>query len=301
MLQGANRFEGYLRAVPVSRIAMLANITLILLLAHTLAGLTWSFIQGGEGASVPLAVTLDTRAESAANKPPSLQKLAGMHLLGEAGRAAEVEQSEPIDAPETRLNLELKGLFAVDRPEVAMAIIAASGKDEMSYRVGQNVAGAATVHQILPDRVILKRGDRFETLTLPKDRIPGVDGSNSQAGVNSSAGRGAVSSRGTAVRPLPGLRQRIMSDPQQALSLVQAQPVMENGQLQGYRVNPGDERELFARAGLRPGDVVTQVNGLPLSDPSQLGELMQQFTSSPRVDVTVERAGRPVTLTLDLQ
>ena len=286
--------QGYLRAVSIPRLAMLANTVLVLMLAYTLAGVTWLVVAGYPQSYLP--VSLDSPGTGAkGSEAPSLASLAGMHLFGEAGKTEVVEQEEPIEAPETRLNLELKGLFAVDRPEAAMAIIASGGRDEQSYRIGQSVTGAATVHQILPDRVILKRGERFETLTLPKDLLP------AQEAAPARGGGGASPQRGGAVRTLPGLQQRIMKDPQQALSLIDARPEMEGGQLKGYRLQPGKERALFSRAGLRPNDVVTEVNGIPLSDTARLGELMQQFNNSSRVELTLERAGQPVTLSLDLK
>lgn len=286
--------QGYLRAVSVPRITMLANTVLVLILAYTLAGVTWLVVAGYPQPYVP--VSLDSPDGGVkSSEAPSLTSLAAMHLLGESGKTEVVEQEEPIDAPETRLNLELKGLFAGDRPEAAMAIIASSGKDEQSYRVGQSVAGAATVHQIFPDRVILKRGGRFETLTLPKELLPGQERTRVKGGAGSSPQTGA------AVRSLPGLQKRIMKNPQQALSMIDARPEMDGGELKGYRLRPGKERQLFSRAGLRPNDVVTEVNGISLSDTARLGELMQQFNNSSRVELTLERAGQPVSLSLDLK
>jgi general secretion pathway protein C len=53
--------------------------------------------------------------------------------------------------------------------------------------------------------------------------------------------------------------------------------------------------------GLRPGDVVTSVNGIPLSDPTQMGQLFEQLSSARRLDVTVERGGRQSRLSLELE
>ncbi|MFO7592799.1 MAG: type II secretion system protein GspC [Pseudomonadota bacterium] len=273
---------------------MLANIAIILLLAHTFARLTWQLAGVSTPSSSYTAVFPTFEVEKRADSP-SLSELAAMHLLGEVNADIEPVNSEPVEAPETRLNLELKGLFAVNRPEAAMAIIAADGRDERSYHVGDNVAGAATVHQILPDRVILKRGERFEALMLPKDLLKDLD--RGGARTKTPASRKPEGQ----VRRLPGLRQRIQDNPQEALNLIKASPVMDNGTVKGYRVMPGIERQMFASAGLRPNDVVTQVNGIPLSDPKQIGQVMQQLSSTRRVEVTVERNGQPVTLSVDLE
>ncbi|MGM0593460.1 MAG: type II secretion system protein GspC [Pseudomonadota bacterium] len=292
MVKGAGALEGYWQHVSVGRITTPTNLALVILLAYTLADTTWLFLHGGD---IPHSVvgSVATSPEVAgAQERRSLSELAQWHLLGEAGSTPQTAP-QPVEAPETQLNLKLKGLFAVDNPDSAMAIIAADGRDELSYRVGQNVSGAAIVHQILHDRVILKRGERFETLMLPKELL--------EEGVGASAPETSSSSSSGPVRSLPGLRDRIMQDPQQAMSMIQARPVKEGGELKGYRVSPGKERALFARAGLRPNDVVTQVNGVSLSDTAELGKVMQQFRNSPRVELTVERGGRPLTLSLDLK
>lgn len=70
--------------------------------------------------------------------------------------------------------------------------------------------------------------------------------------------------------------------------------------IKGYRVNPGKQRRLFHGTGLRAGDVVTSVNGIALSDPAQMATLFAQFKSASRFDLTVERGGRPTSLTIDL-
>lgn len=294
MVQGVDTVRGYLRKVPISRLTMLVNITIILLLAHTFARLTWQ-VAGGSGVSSSYTAALPGFQTDRRSNAPSLSELAALHLLGEVNAEIEPENIEPVEAPETRLNLELKGLFAVNRPEAAMAIIATEGRDEKSYHVGDNVAGAATVHQILSDRVILKRGGRFEALMLPKDLL--TDQKSKRTRPRTTVSREPAGQ----VRRLPGVRDRIQNNPQEALNMIKAAPVLENGTLKGYRVMPGKERQLFARAGLRPNDVVTQVNGIPLSDTEQLGKVMQQLGSNSRVDVTVERNGQPVTLSVELE
>lgn len=294
MVQRFDSVWGYLRKVPVSRVTLLANILIILLLAHTFARLTWQLVGGSSASSSHTAVLPGFQTDKRSDVP-SLSELAALHLLGEANAKLEPVDNEAVEAPETRLNLELKGLFAVSRPEAAMAIIAADGRDEKSYHVGDNVAGAATVHQILPDRVILKRGGRFEALILPKELLMDKKSATTQ--------RQPAATRPSSVpvRRLPGVRDRIQNNPQEALKMIQAAPVLENGTVKGYRLMPGRERQLFARAGLRPNDVVTQVNGIPLSDTEQLGKVMQQLGSNSRVDVTVERNGQPITLSVELE
>ncbi len=288
-------------SVNVGRLTSGANVLLVLLLAYSMATITWQLMPTSSAGSTttsfaPISSGITQRASS-----QDLSAVATLHLLGEAG-SVPVANDEPIDAPETRLKFTLKGVFADSRKENAMAIIESGSNDEKSYRVGDVVAGAATLHQILGDRVILKRGEQLETLYLPKEyagtNLPlpqynRVVPSNFGGSAISSAPRIDTSNMGD-------LRQKLMENPQDALQLINAQPVMENGQLTGFRVSPGKDRALFARVGLRPGDVITAVNGMQLSDATQMGQVFQQLKSAQQLEVTLNRGGREQQLQLKL-
>ena len=74
---------------------------------------------------------------------------------------------------------------------------------------------------------------------------------------------------------------------------------MPNGQLKGYRVFPGRNRQQFIALGLRPGDLVTEINGVALNNPAQGMEIFRTLSESSQVTVTVERNGQNQSITLD--
>ncbi len=74
---------------------------------------------------------------------------------------------------------------------------------------------------------------------------------------------------------------------------------MPNGQLKGYRIYPGRNRQQFAALGLRPGDLVTEINGMTLDNPAQGMEIFRSLGDTTQVTVTLERSGQPQVLTLD--
>ncbi len=84
------------------------------------------------------------------------------------------------------------------------------------------------------------------------------------------------------------------------MEVIRPQPFMPNGQLKGYRVFPGRNRQQFVALGLRPGDLVTQVNGVALNNPAQGMEIFNSLGASSQITVTVERNGRAQELTMDL-
>ncbi len=282
------------------------NSLIVLLLAYSLAGVSWRLWQETAGGAAPLPLLMHTpQASGSATTAarPGLEKVAALHLFGEADKTPVIEAPKPstIEAPETRLQLTLRGIIAVSAGGVGRALIAEGRGQEKLFKTGDEVSAGAVLYEVQADKVILKRAGRFETLTLPRDRI---DTSGKAA-----AGKGSASKPRSGVRTSSGsnvssqlreLRDQVVADPAQAAGLVNVQPVMEGGAIKGYRVSPIKYRSLFRKSGMRVGDVVTQVNGIPVGDVTQMATLFDQFKTRSQFELTVERGGRQTSLTLDL-
>ena len=61
---------------------------------------------------------------------------------------------------------------------------------------------------------------------------------------------------------------------------------------------PGRDRKQFAALGLRPGDLIKDIDGAALTEPKQAMEIFLNLGSAEEVSVTVERNGQPQTLVL---
>src|SRR5690606_9822654 len=215
------------------------------------------------------------------------------HLFGEP--AAEVPEAMAAtedsgeNAPDTRLNLQLRGAIAAADPGVAHAIIADASGNEKVYFVDDSIPGGVNLHRVHADRVILRRGVELEVLRLPR------------AGEGTTAA--VATSRPAVLRSPPPAEPPAQALAEQGagfLDVVRPQPFMPNGQLRGYRVYPGPNRQQFGALGLRPGDLVTEINGIPLNNPAQGMEVFRTLGEATDVTVTVERDGQPQVLTLNL-
>jgi hypothetical protein len=71
------------------------------------------------------------------------------------------------------------------------------------------------------------------------------------------------------------------------------QPVRQDGKFHGFRVTALHDPSFWNGIDLRPGDVVTKVNGLPIERPEQALEAFHSLESASEVRVTVERDGAP--------
>jgi len=68
-----------------------------------------------------------------------------------------------------------------------------------------------------------------------------------------------------------------------------AAPYIVDGRIQGYRVFPKADRDLFRSLGLRPGDLVTEIDGQPLNDPAVAFALFDKAIRGERVIFSVLR------------
>src|SRR5690606_5996394 len=122
--------------------------------------------------SLPAAATVATAPAPGAERG---REVARLHLFGEAVTTQEaVVEAVPRDAPDTRLRLTLRGLFAARDPDQALAIVAEPGGDEKADRIGDPRPGGAELREIHADRIILSRAGRYETLRLPQEEA--IDG-----------------------------------------------------------------------------------------------------------------------------
>lgn len=259
--------------------------------ALAVAGIAWQAAKLTWVLLTPQATVTAGAAPAAAPTTPTAratavdtQTIADAHLFG-LPSAAPVS-ADPSSLPQTQMSLVLAGTIAFDDPEAGYAIVGENAANAKFYKVGATINGAARLHSVYPDRVIIERSGALETLVLP--RGPGA--------FTSPAPRPTVNDNTVA----DNLRRLAATNPSALGQLLRAQPVFINGAQKGYRVYPGRDRLQFARLGLQPGDLITAVNGQPLDDPNRSNEILNTMNASSSVSVTVERAGAVRQLTLDI-
>jgi general secretion pathway protein C len=220
---------------------------------------------------------------------PDVQSIASAHIFGvaTAGDAPPPPVEAHEDVEETRLNLSLKGTIAMNDSEQSIAIIADTAKDEKIYTLRDTVAPGTTLHAVYADRVILNRSGVLEALKLPQE-FP-----RSAAPV-----RRPTPTPTRAADTEPSIRDVVSENVTQLADVIRPTPYFVGGQQQGYRVYPGRDRKKFAELGLRPGDLIKDIDGAALTDPQQAMEIFQNLGSADQVSVTVERNGQPQVIVL---
>lgn len=261
---------------------------LVVTIAYQLATLTWTLAPG----STPAAAPVSRSADSADRSPASdYSALTNSHLFGEAAEQPAQVVTPVIDAPDTTLSLTLKGILAREADTNGGAIISGNRGEDKAYLVGQAIdnADGATLHSVYADRVLLNRNGRLETLRLPKEL--------------STSPASSLPMARPAPLPQPGasapLREVITENATRLADIVRIAPHVQEGQVVGFRVTPGRDRGAFEALGLQPGDVVSDINGTVLDDPSQGLAVFQALGEATQANVTVLRDGVPQVIVID--
>ncbi|MCC6303268.1 MAG: type II secretion system protein GspC [Gammaproteobacteria bacterium] len=283
------------------RIITLVQVVLVLMLAATLAQLTWKLIPlPARGLAPPPPEVFGGAGDRAAGSGASWD-IAKWHLFGEKPVGREIPAVESL--PETQLNLTLSGVVASGSATGGGAIIAAPGGSEAFYAINAQLPGGAVLKEVHPDRVVLERNGRLETLRLPKDGLGNLGGAAAPAAEPPQAAPSRAARGGPEAPPPANLREfrdRVLSDPQSAGNLVQINPKSADGRFIGYELQPGQDAGLFARAGLSPGDIVTSVNGVRLDSPAKALSLLRGLSSAEEIRLEVERDGVPQSLIVNI-
>jgi general secretion pathway protein C len=297
------------------RLPVIATLFVIVLMAHSVAVLTWKLVPVPKPSEVPTNLTVPNRSSGSHSRgnvtnQPAAAKISQLHLFGkfEPKIVAPPPKLDVASAPETRLNLKLRGVFSSNDKTIARAIISDPRGDDDSYAIGDPVPGGATLNDILEDRVILERNGQLEILKLPVESLPG----ETTASANTRMTRGRINySRGAAPsidinrsstsQILRHYRDALLNDPQSVMGLVRVQPYNRGGRLVGYRIRPGRNRQLLSKFGLRSGDVVKAVNGVPMDNPIKALEILRDLSTASSVTVDIERNGTPQSFTFQIQ
>ncbi|MCF5841691.1 GspC family type II secretion system variant ExeC [Aeromonas veronii] len=260
------------RRLPMTRVTQVAFLALLIMLAQQSAALTWRLLTMASPQTSqpwqPSAVAVNGQS----NPRLELGEVSRLALFGKAIPKAQAKAAVAANAPRTQLNAQLNGVLASSDPAKSIAIIAMTGIQN-SYGIGDMIDGTqARIRQVYPDRVIIERDGRDETLMLDGEEY----------------GKPLPQTNAT---PIGSLRSELMADPGKITDYLNISPVQVDGRMTGYRLNPGSNPEFFNQSGLQANDLAISINGLDLRDNMQAMQAMQQMAGATEMTVTVERQG----------
>ena len=264
----------------------LIEIGLTIALAVMVGTSIWAILaQSDETAVGPAFAGAQTSFDPNTENPERyaiLQEINPFSILSEDEQS--VADSAVIDAPETSLNLVLKGSRAVGDQQ-GIAVIQLPDNRQIRAEVGDEILDGVVLDYIFADRITLNRSGKLENL-FKRD-------SEGETSVILPAGSGEIK------RDTPPANSGSSS----GKHIISASDFWRNVQLtivrdekkvhRGYRVLPRGNAEVLSSAGFEPNDIIRAVNSKPITEIDS-EELQELTNASGAVRFEVERDGRTV-------
>jgi len=211
----------------------------------------------------------------------------------------------------TPLNLTLVGTLV---GEDSLAIIKnnSTGTTDL-YRVNDYLPqDGAQIYRIEPTRVLIRRGDRIESLELfEKFVTPPSQPSEFRLGIpkrEEKRGReiGEVDLR---VRQIGEGKFEVSRDDLEkatsnlGLMMTQARivPNIVAGEIKGYKIFAIKPGSIYDKIGIQNGDIIERINGMELTTPESALQFFQQLKNETRFVIDLERNGQKLTFTYNIR
>ena len=263
----------------------LVAVLLVIALAFVLAQTFWLLWYGP---NEPIPSNSKTRLQVAsAGQTVSLSQsqVDSWQLFGSFEQVAP-QSDKPTDAPETRLRLELLGVFQTADTEKASAIIAEKGKEGELYRIGDSIPGNASLEEVYPDRVILRRAGRLETLRWSDSSLGGVNQVSRQPAAEREPQQSQIAE---------GSEQDMQRQRKAIIGQLGLQPVAQ-GDNQGYQLGKRAPKQLISQVGLQSSDVILSVNGHSLGTEEGDMAALRSFQETRQASIVVQRGNQQFTV-----
>lgn len=274
------------------------------LVAHTINAVIAEALFVPSGISLPQA--LRQQDTSVAHSPSALAdqvRMSGLFPLppdpmgmtggsgGIAGAGGPVRQALNVAS-----KIKLLGVVVGDRVGISAIIEELASKRQLFFRLHDQIPDVGEISEIRPNGIVIRQGDQQELLGLAiglEDKPPAPQ----VASTSSSAVSGGQIKKVLDRREI----EQAMNDLPKLLSQARAVPVLNNGTTSGFRMDYIAPTSFYEKIGLQYGDVLKQVNGVEIKDPSTVLSLFQQLRNEKSVKLDIVRNNKPTTMMFEIR
>lgn len=172
----------------------------------------------------------------------------------------------------------------------AVILDPANNRQEL-YRLKEEAGSGWLIDDIGNNKVILKKGNRKETLEVRF--IEGEPGKPEAAGASRPAGTG--------VRIDPREVEGTLSDLNKVMTQARVVPNMVGGKTSGYTIFNIVPGSIYTKIGLQNNDIVERVNGVEINSPDSLYQLFQQLKNEKRIALDFKRDGKRESVNIEIR
>lgn len=227
-------------------------------------------------------------------------------LKGEEQPTEEEQFNDPVL---TNLPIRLEGTVVHRNPFRSLATIEASNKS-LSYTVGDMIESLAEVVSVIRKKVIIrnKKNGKLEYVEIPRDlklvkrtppkrftpiKKPSVKPTKS--GIVKREGNSFSARRSDVEAQLSNIGSLL----RQAKAERAVDPV--TGEVLGFKLVQIKEGSIFEQLGVQVNDIISAVNGEPVTSPNKAMLMFNQLKSANQISISVERGGSKVDLDYNIE
>lgn len=179
------------------------------------------------------------------------------------------------------IDAQLMGTFVMKPAEASLAMIQVRSNTEISvFSVGDQLLDA-TIESIEPEYVWIRRNDQMEVLQLygEKKELPGTAAKPDQE--DASSDEDGVSKSGPDKYTVDqAVFDELLKNPEKLYTQIRATEHKTDGAIDGYRLSGIRRQSIFYKLGIKNGDVIHSVNGMPLTNLSEAMKALDSLQSS---------------------
>jgi general secretion pathway protein C len=193
-------------------------------------------------------------------------------------------------------DLALKGCVVATRESESVAVLSSGGRTRV-VAVGEKAFGGRLVSVALGTATLDFDGQSVRVA------LASVSASSASPTPAAQADTGPIVDPETPPRKMAraDVDRRLALEMNRILSETALAPVMDEGRVVGVSLSKVAQGSLLTEAGLRPGDVLTEINGTKIDGLATLMGLYGRLQSEKELDAVVLRGGRSISLRITLQ
>jgi general secretion pathway protein C len=227
------------------------------------------------------------------------------HIFGQEQKIVKQKYTK---VKQTKLSLVLVGIINKKNHPIAIIKLTKEGADKV-YSVGDKINNKAKLKDIGNNFVIIDHNGKDEKLTLmhKTDKLLQNTSQNTLQNQSQTTTKAAnIPTKSVTLDRKNKIKLRsyltkMRTNPASALAVVKVEPNFIAGLLDGFKIFPAKEKKLFDEIGFKAGDIVVQINDIPLNSLSQAFKIGKELALQKSFNFIVKRDGLERSIYLDLQ
>jgi general secretion pathway protein C len=202
-------------------------------------------------------------------------------------------------APAPRADLTLYGTVVAGARSLA---VIHTGQEIKSFRLGDELPGGGRLEEIARNLVQIRYpGGPLEALLLYKGEGP--------KGTASAPGTSGTSTDGTSIKAVGenrwviprGVAEQARGNLNELLRQARMEPNIVEGRTEGFVVRMIRPKSLLDTLGIQRGDILMQINGMPLDSPEKALQVFQQLREAKHLSIGLTRSGTPMNFEYEVE